>query len=182
MLLISIDSATIAQNDKQNPNGIKMIVLGIDPGLSLTGWGVIEASSRDKIIPLNYGCIRTKPTQTLIERLQNINMDMQAVISRYRPDVAAIEQLFFLKKASSVAAVGQARGAIILTLALNRIKLFEYNPRSVKIALTGYGAADKTQMQNMIKTMLRLKETPQPDDAADALAIAVCHVNTAGNR
>jgi crossover junction endodeoxyribonuclease RuvC len=158
-----------------------MIVLGIDPGLSLTGWGVIEALSRDKITPLNYGCIRTKPTQTLIERLQNINTDLQAIINKYKPDTAAIEQLFFLKKAASVAQVGQARGAIVLTLALNKIKLFEYNPRSVKIALTGYGSADKFQMQNMVKNALRLKDIPQPDDAADALAMAVCHVHTTVN-
>ncbi|MDR3113541.1 MAG: crossover junction endodeoxyribonuclease RuvC [Endomicrobium sp.] len=158
-----------------------MIVLGIDPGLSLTGWGVIEALSRDKITPLNYGCIRTKPTQTLIERLQNINTDLQAIINKYKPSVAAIEQLFFLKKAASVAQVGQARGAIVLTLALNKIKLFEYNPRSVKIALTGYGSADKFQMQNMVKNALRLKDVPKPDDAADALAMAVCHVHTANS-
>ncbi|MDR2192308.1 MAG: crossover junction endodeoxyribonuclease RuvC [Endomicrobium sp.] len=157
-----------------------MIALGIDPGLSLTGWGVIEVFDRYKITPLNYGCIRTKPTQTLVERLQNINADLQAIINKYKPDVAAIEQLFFLKKAASVAQVGQARGAIVLTLALNKIKLFEYNPRSVKIALTGYGSADKFQMQNMVKIALGLKEVPQPDDAADALAMAICHVNTAG--
>jgi crossover junction endodeoxyribonuclease RuvC len=157
-----------------------MIVLGIDPGLSLTGWGIIDASDRDKMIPLNYGCICTKSGQTLIERLQNINTGLQAVINKYKPRVAAIEQLFFLKKAASVAQVGQARGAIVLTLALNKIELFEYNPRSVKIALTGYGSAEKIQMQNMVKTALRLKEIPRPDDAADALAMAICHVNTSG--
>jgi len=157
-----------------------MIVLGIDPGLSLTGWGVIDAAGRDKIIPLNYGCIKTRPSQTLIERLAAINADLQLIINKYKPQAAAIEQLFFLKKASSVAQVGQARGAIVLTLAQNKIKLFEYNPRSVKIALTGYGSADKSQMQNMVKTTLRLKEIPQPDDAADALAMAVCHIQTIG--
>ncbi|MCL2144360.1 MAG: crossover junction endodeoxyribonuclease RuvC [Endomicrobia bacterium] len=156
-----------------------MIVLGIDPGLSLTGWGVISAQTRDKIIPLQYGCIRTKPAETLSERLQNINIELQKLIDAYRPEAIAIEELFFLKEAKSVAAVGQARGAIVLTVALNKIPLFEYNPRHVKMALTGYGSADKHQMQHMVKTLLRLKEIPKPDDAADALAIAMCHVNTA---
>lgn len=155
-----------------------MIVLGIDPGLSLTGWGVISAQSRDKIIPLQHGCIHTKPAETLSERLKNINASLQRLIDAYKPDNVAIEQLFFLKKAASVALVGQARGAIVLTVALNGIPLFEYNPRSVKISLTGYGSADKHQMQHMVKTMLRLKEIPKPDDAADALAMAICHVNT----
>ena len=155
-----------------------MIVLGIDPGLSLTGWGIISAQSRDKIIPLQCGCIRTKPAETLSERLQNINIELQKLIDTYNPEVVAIEELFFLKEAKSVAAVGQARGAIVLTVSLNKIKLFEYNPRHVKMALTGYGSADKHQMQHMVKTLLRLKEIPKPDDAADALAIAMCHVNT----
>jgi len=157
-----------------------MIVLGIDPGISLTGWGVIDAVTRDKILPVNYGCIKTKANISVIERLQNINTELQAIIDKYAPEVVAIEQLFFLKKAASVAQIGQARGAIVLTVALNNIKLFEYNPRSVKIALTGYGSADKYQMQHMVKTMLRLKEIPQPDDAADALAMAICHINTNG--
>jgi crossover junction endodeoxyribonuclease RuvC len=156
-----------------------MIVLGIDPGLSLTGWGVISALTRDKITPLQYGCIRTKPTETLSERLQNINTGLQGLIDTYKPEVVAIEQLFFMKKSASVALIGQARGAIVLTAALNKIPLFEYNPRHVKMALTGYGSADKHQMQHMVKTLLRLKEIPKPDDAADALAIAMCHVNTA---
>lgn len=156
-----------------------MIVLGIDPGLSLTGWGVIESQNRDKITPLQYGCIKTKPTETLIERLEIINRQLQELINVYKPEVVAIEELFFLKESKAVAAVGQARGAIVLTVALNNIKLFEYNPRHVKMALTGYGSADKHQMQHMVKTLLRLKEIPKPDDAADALAIAMCHVNTA---
>lgn len=155
-----------------------MIVLGIDPGLSLTGWGVISAQTRDKITPMQYGCIRTKPTETLPERLLIINTELQRLIDTYKPEAVAIEQLFFLKKSASVALIGQARGAIVLTIALNKIPLFEYNPRSIKLALTGYGSADKHQMQHMVKTMLRLKEIPQPDDAADALAIAMCHVNT----
>ena len=155
-----------------------MIVLGIDPGLSLTGWGIVESQSRDKIVPVQYGCIRTKPTATLSERLHIINKELQKLIDLYKPEVASIEQLFLLKKSAAVALIGQARGAIVLTIAMNNIPLFEYNPRTIKISLTGYGSADKYQMQHMVKTMLRLKEIPKPDDAADALAIAMCHINS----
>ncbi|MDR1418234.1 MAG: crossover junction endodeoxyribonuclease RuvC [Endomicrobium sp.] len=155
-----------------------MIILGIDPGLSLTGWGIIEAVCRDKMLALKYGCIKTYPSAPLIERLQIVHNNLQNIINTYKPDVVAIEEIFFLKAAKSVAAVGQSRGAIILTVAMNKIPLFEYNPRSVKVALTGYGSADKHQMQHMVKTFLKLKEIPKPDDAADALAMAICHINT----
>jgi crossover junction endodeoxyribonuclease RuvC len=155
-----------------------MIVLGLDPGLSLTGWGVVEAKSRNDIIPLQYGCIKTTPSETLVQRLENINMQLQQIIDEFHPENTAIEELFFLKEAKTVAAVGQARGAIVLTVALNKIKLFEYNPRRIKIALTGSGSADKQQMQRMVQILLKLKEIPKPDDAADALAMAVCHINS----
>ncbi len=118
------------------------------------------------------------PSIPLVQRLQTINKELQSVIDKYKPGVAAIEELFFLKVTKSIAAVGQTRGAIILTTSLNKIPLFEYNPKSVKTALTGYGSADKYQMQRIIKIFLRLKEIPKPDDVADALAIAVCHINT----
>ncbi|MDR1952547.1 MAG: crossover junction endodeoxyribonuclease RuvC [Elusimicrobiota bacterium] len=154
-----------------------MIVLGIDPGLSLTGWGVVDAKDRNNIIPLNYGCITTHSKQPLIKRLQDINEQLQSIIDEYRPQNAAIEELFFSKEAKSIASVCQARGAIVLTMALNKIALFEYNPRTIKMSLTGYGSADKYQMQHMVKTLLRLKEIPQPDDAGDALAIAMCHIS-----
>ncbi|MDR0823445.1 MAG: crossover junction endodeoxyribonuclease RuvC [Endomicrobium sp.] len=156
-----------------------MIVLGIDPGIALTGWGIIDAQSRDKIKALQYGCITTIPSQTTIERIQSINTQLQKIIDIYQPQNIAIEELFFLKRASSIALIGQARGAILLTIAQNRIKLYEYNPRRVKLALTGYGSADKHQMQHMVKTFLGLSEIPKPDDAADALAMAICHIHTA---
>ena len=155
-----------------------MVILGLDPGLSLTGWGIIEAVYRDKMHALKYGCIKTSPPATLIERLQVVHDNLEDIIDTYKPDVVAIEEIFFLKAAKSVAAVGQSRGAILLTISMNKIPLFEYNPRSVKIALTGYGSADKYQIQHMVKTFLKLKEIPKPDDAADALAMAICHINT----
>ncbi|MCA6070266.1 MAG: crossover junction endodeoxyribonuclease RuvC [Endomicrobium sp.] len=155
-----------------------MRVLGIDPGLSLTGWGIVDAFSRDKINPVQYGCIKTSPPVPLIERLQYVHTEIQTIINKYKPEAVAIEEIFFLKAASSVASVGQSRGAIVLTVSMNKLLLFEYNPRTVKMALTGYGSADKHQIQHMVKTFLKLKEIPKPDDAADALAIAICHVNT----
>jgi crossover junction endodeoxyribonuclease RuvC len=155
-----------------------MIILGIDPGLSLIGWGVIEAFSRDQITPVQYGCIKTMPAFSLIERLYRVHTELQVVIDKYKPDVVAIEELFFLKAAKSILAIGQARGAIVLTVSINHIPLFEYNPKVVKVALTGYGSADKYQMQYMVKAFLKLKEAPKPDDVADALAMAICHVNT----
>jgi crossover junction endodeoxyribonuclease RuvC len=155
-----------------------MVILGIDPGLSLTGWGIIKAVARDKMHALKYGCIKTSPPATLIERLQAVHDNLQDIIDTYKPEVVAIEEIFFLKAAKSVASVGQSRGAIVLTVSMNNIPLFEYNPRSVKVALTGYGSADKYQMQHMVKTFLKLKEIPKPDDTADALAMAICHINT----
>jgi crossover junction endodeoxyribonuclease RuvC len=126
---------------------------------------------------LEYGCIKTKPDQPLTERLKIIHLTLQEIIQKYRPAEMAIEELFFSKEARTVAAVCQARGVILLTAGQASLPVHEYNPRHVKISLTGYGSADKNQMQQMVKVFLRLKEIPRPDDAADALAIAVCHLH-----
>lgn len=155
-----------------------MIVLGIDPGLSMAGWGVVEKGQKDKVKMLEYGCIKTYPTDKLVNRLKYIYDEIQCVISKYKPEVVAIEELFFLKGSKVIASVGQARGAILIAVINNDIPVFEYNPRHVKIALTGYGSADKHQMQHMVKAILGLKEIPKPDDSADALAMAICHLNT----
>lgn len=155
-----------------------MIVLGIDPGLSMAGWGVVEKGQKDKVKMLEYGCIKTYPTDKLVNRLKYIYDEIQIVISKYKPEVVAIEELFFLKGSKVIASVGQARGAILIAVINNNIPVFEYNPRHVKIALTGYGSADKHQMQHMVKAILGLKEIPKPDDSADALAMAICHLNT----
>ncbi len=155
-----------------------MIVLGIDPGLSMAGWGVISKGKTDRITPLDYGCIKTYPTTCLAERLKFLYTEVQNIISKYKPEIVAVEEIFFLKGSKVIATVGQARGALISAVAMNNIPVFEYNPRRVKIALTGYGSADKHQMQHMVKSILGLKEIPKPDDAADALAMAICHLNT----
>lgn len=155
-----------------------MIILGLDPGLSLTGWGLVKSSGAGDLSMIAYGCIKTKPSEPITERLTNIHLSLRQIIQQYHPDEMAIEELFFAKEARTVASVGQARGAVLVAAALEKIPVFEYNPRHIKMALTGYGSADKSQMQKMVKTVLRLTEIPKPDDAADALAMAVCHINT----
>jgi crossover junction endodeoxyribonuclease RuvC len=153
-------------------------ILGIDPGLSLTGWGVVLKENNEKLSLVEYGCIKTKPSLSLVERLKDIHLSLQEIINRHSPDEMAIEELFFAKEARTVAAVGQARGAILVAAARENLPVFEYNPRHIKKALTGYGSADKSQIQNMVKMLLALKQVPKPDDSADALAIAICHLNT----
>lgn len=155
-----------------------MIVLGVDPGLALTGWGLVAATGRNTLSMIQYGCIKTTPSQSLTERLKTIHLTLLDIINQHHPQEMAIEELFFSKEARTVAAVGQARGAILIAAALSNLPVHEYNPRHIKMALTGYGSADKHQMQHMVKMLLRLKEVPQPDDAADAVAMAVCHLHT----
>ena len=153
------------------------VILGIDPGLATTGWGVIEEALSGPRL-LSYGAIETPAGQPLPERLLKIQTELSLLIHAYQPTVLAIEELFFTKFAVSIAATAQARGAILLTAAQNRIPLVEYNPRTVKTAMTGFGSASKEQMQSMVQRFFRLKEIPRPDDAADALAIALCHAQT----
>ncbi|MDR0985101.1 MAG: crossover junction endodeoxyribonuclease RuvC [Endomicrobium sp.] len=155
-----------------------MIILGIDPGIALTGWCIINAYSRDKIELLNSGCIKTFSYMKITERLFIIYNELQKIIDTYKPDVASLEEIFFFKKSKTIAFISQARGAIILTIAINNILLFEYNPKLVKIALTGNGKACKLQMQQMVKFIFKLKTIPKPDDIADAIAIAICHINS----
>jgi crossover junction endodeoxyribonuclease RuvC len=156
-----------------------MVVLGVDPGLAGTGWGVITVGERRMLRLERYGCIDTKAATPLVDRLKQIFVDLTAVIDEFSPELMAVEELFFMKRSTAVAAVGQARGAILLAAALKNVPVFEYNPRTVKIALTGYGSADKQQIQHMVKAVLKLPEIPRPDHAADALAMAICHLHTA---
>ncbi len=155
-----------------------MIVLGVDPGLSMTGWGVVKAEGRDRLSLVEYGCVKTTPEQPLIERLKTIHLTLRQIIRKHQPREMAIEELFFAKEARTVASVGQARGALLVAAALEDLPVFEYNPRHIKMSLTGYGSADKHQMQHMVKAFLCLKDIPRPDDAADAVAMAICHIHT----
>lgn len=151
-----------------------MIILGIDPGTATTGYGVIEQNA-GKIRLIEYGCILTKPKQPLEHRLKQIHEELAEIIAKFQPAEIAVEELFFSNNAKTAIAVGQARGVILLTATLHNLDVFEYTPLQVKNGICGYGGADKKQVQKMVQMLLGLKETPKPDDAADALAIAICH-------
>ncbi|MFN8596907.1 MAG: crossover junction endodeoxyribonuclease RuvC [Anaerolineae bacterium] len=155
-----------------------MIVLGIDPGTAITGYGfVTETGGETKAIA--YGAITTPSDLPLPDRLVLIHRELGSLIDRYKPDHAAVEQLFFNKNVRTALAVGHARGVIMLTLAQANVRIFEYTPLEVKQAVTGSGRADKRQVQQMITLLLGLDKIPKPDDVADALAIAVCHQHSA---
>jgi crossover junction endodeoxyribonuclease RuvC len=149
-------------------------ILGIDPGTGIMGWGLIEKEGSN-MKPLKYGCIRTSSEAKMPDRLFTIYSSLCAIIKENKPDAVAVEELFFFKNQKTVMSVAQARGVIIVCAVKNELPVFEYTPLQVKQALTGYGRADKKQMQEMVRITCKLKECPKPDDAADALAVAICH-------
>lgn len=155
-----------------------MRVLGIDPGIAITGYGLIEDRG-ENLEALAYGDIRTPSGDPLPLRLRQLYEALQSLIHTYRPDVAAIERVFFGRNVTTAFAVGQARGVALLALAQAEIPIYEYAPADVKQALVGYGNAPKAQIQAMVRMLLRLPDTPRPDDVADALAVAICHLNHA---
>ena len=148
-----------------------MRILGIDPGYGILGWSVIE----DNLKLVNYGTIRTEKELPFDERLLIIHKELNTIISEFKPDNAAIEKIFFQKNTKTAIDVAKVIGVVALTLKLSEISYAEYTPNQIKLAITGYGKADKAQVQEMIKRLLNIKEVPKPDDAADALAIAICH-------
>jgi crossover junction endodeoxyribonuclease RuvC len=149
-----------------------MRILGIDPGIGRCGWGVIEAQN-SKYKAQGFGCIETSPKRAIPERLKEIYQEVSKIIKTYKPDALAIEELFFNTNAKTAFVVGQARGVILLAAAQNKLQIAIYTPLQVKLALTGYGHAEKSQVGKMVKSLLALKEVPKPDDTADALAIAL---------
>jgi crossover junction endodeoxyribonuclease RuvC len=153
------------------------IILGIDPGLADTGFGLIEKGKGGKISCLSYGSIKTKAGLPMAERLEILNNELKKIIKKYQPALAAVEELFFQNNAKTAIMVGQARGVILLTCRKNKISIAEFTPLQVKQTIAGFGRADKQQVQKMVKLLLNLKEIPKPDDAADALAIAISAVN-----
>lgn len=155
-----------------------MIILGFDPGLATLGFGVIETDGQ-KHTMVDYGIIATPAGMRTPDRLRNIYCDVSTVIDRYCPQAIAVEELFFNNNAKTAIAVAQARGALLAAASLKTDQLFEYTPLQIKQAITGYGRADKQQMQLMVMTFLHLKTIPRPDDAADALAVAICHAHSA---
>lgn len=156
------------------------IILGIDPGLADTGYGIICQNGSDLSV-LAYGSIKTAAKHPLAKRLETIESQLNGIIQKYKPNGAGVEQLFFCTNVKTAIAVGQARGVVLLTLSKNKIPLTEWTPLQVKQAVTGYGQADKKQIQQMVKMILKLNELPRPDDAADALAIAICASNSKFN-
>lgn len=153
-----------------------MIILGIDPGLANTGWGVIERKG-PRCTPVAYGCITTRASEPLAARLAAIHDEVRAVIERYRPEECAVESIFFGTNAKSAFATGQARGVALLATAEREVALAEYSPVQVKSVVVGSGKADKRQVTYMVRTLLGFDHDPKPDHAADALAVAITHAH-----
>ncbi len=153
-----------------------MIVIGIDPGTARLGYGIIAVRNR-KAEPVCYGCIESGKGQTAPARLLHIYSEVAALMEEYPPAHIAVEKLFFSRNITSAMSVSEARGVILLLAEQQQIPVTEYTPNQVKQAITGSGRADKRQMQEMIKRLLSLEEIPKPDDAADALSIALCHIH-----
>jgi crossover junction endodeoxyribonuclease RuvC len=157
---------------------VKSIILGIDPGIADTGYGVLRKDENGKMICQDYGSIKTPAGENLAVRLETISLELEKIIDKYQPEVMAVEELFFCKNVKTALVVGQARGVILLTARKKRIKLLEFTPLQVKQAVSTYGQASKLQVQKMVKILLSLDEIPEPDDAADALAVALCAANS----
>lgn len=153
-----------------------MIILGVDPGTAITGYGIIEVNG-NRFSPLEYGCIYTQAESRSENRLRKIYEALFRLLEQYQPDEMAVEELFFNKNIKTALSVGQARGVILLAGALKGIEVCEYTPLQVKQSVVGYGRAQKQQVQQMVKVFLNLEEIPKPDDAADALAVAICHAH-----
>jgi crossover junction endodeoxyribonuclease RuvC len=153
------------------------IILGIDPGIADTGFGLIEKGAGGKLACLAYGSIKTKAGLPMAERLEILSDELEKIIKKYQPALAAVEELFFQNNAKTAIIVGEARGVILLTCRKSKIPIVELTPLQVKQTISGYGRADKQQVQKMVKLLLNLKAVPKPDDAADALAIAISSVN-----
>jgi crossover junction endodeoxyribonuclease RuvC len=155
-----------------------MLVLGLDPGLATTGFGLVGGDDQGLEL-VEYGVIRTEAGVALAERLVLLHDAIAELVARSAPDVAAVEELFFSTNARTAMLVGEARGVLLLTLAQAGLPIYEYKPMQVKQAITGYGSADKNQIQQMVRLLLNLDAAPEPDDAADALAVSICHHHSA---
>ena len=157
-----------------------MVILGIDPGTATTGYGVVEKNKNSKIKIknylgcLDYGVIQTSPSLTPAERLQTLDDGLAKISKKYKPELLAVESLFFFKNLKTAMPVSQAKGVILLAAAKKNIKVRELTPLQVKMGIAGYGRAEKKQIQRIVQHLLSLKEMPKPDDAADALAVAIC--------
>lgn len=154
------------------------LALGIDPGTATTGYGFVRLMPDGELVAVSFGIISTSKDETASARLEKIFDELNKLIKKYKPETAAVEKLFFARNVTTGIAVGQARGVVLLALQKADIEPFEYTPLEVKQAVVGYGGADKKQVQEMVRALLQLDKIPKPDDAADALAIAITHLNT----
>lgn len=157
-----------------------MIILGIDPGYAIVGWGVIEYKS-NKFRVIDYGAVTTQAKTPFPQRLADIYSQLNEIILKHRPEVMSMEKLFYNNNAKTVIDVAQARGVITLAAKQNAVEIFEYTPLQVKQSVTGYGRAVKKQVQEMTRVILNLEKIPKPDDTADALAMAICHAHCSGS-
>jgi crossover junction endodeoxyribonuclease RuvC len=153
-----------------------MLVIGIDPGIGITGYGLVRETEQG-LQTVDFGVIRTEVNGQIDLRLLDLSKKLKEILFLHKPDSAAVEKLFFQRNVSTALTVGQARGVAMLALAEDHIPISEYGPKEIKLAITGYGGADKKQIQNMVATLLGMKSIPKPDDAADALAVAICHLH-----
>lgn len=158
-----------------------MRVLGIDPGYAILGWGIIDVEG-NHFRAVDYGAVTTEAGTDMPSRLKVLYNELMEIIAEYNPDEVSIEELFFNTNNKTAIFVGQARGVAILACVNSGVEIYEYTPLQIKQGLSGYGRADKKQIQKLVKTMLNLKEIPKPDDTADALAAAICHGYTASSR
>jgi len=154
------------------------LALGIDPGTATTGYGLVRLMQDGSLVAVKYGVISTPKESTAPARLKMLYKELRALLKRYKPDTAAVEKLFFSRNVTTAIAVGQARGVVMLCLKQAGIEPFEYTPNEIKQAVAGYGSAQKRQVQEMVRALLLLPEIPKPDDAADALAVAITHLHT----
>ncbi len=154
------------------------LALGIDPGIATTGYGLVRLLDDGTMQPVTFGVLVTPPDLPLNRRLMLLHEDLQQLFATHHPETCAVEKLFFQKNVSTAIAVGEARGVVLLAIAEAGLEVAEYTPNEVKQAVAGYGSAEKRQVQEMVRTLLGLPAIPKPDDAADALAIAITHLNT----
>lgn len=157
-----------------------MRILGIDPGYAILGYGILDKVGNHFSV-VTYGSILTDAKMDMPSRLRTLYDNLSSIIAEYRPDEAAIEELFFNNNAKTAILVGEARGVAVLACAHGQLKISEYTPLQIKQALVGYGRADKKQVQSMVKAILHLEKVPKPDDTADALAAAICHGHSSGH-
>jgi crossover junction endodeoxyribonuclease RuvC len=159
-----------------------MMVIGIDPGTATTGFGLVQEKEDGSLKVIDYGAIQTPPGIAMPERLLSLYERLKEILLLHHPDSGAVEKLFFQRNVTTAISVGQARGVALLALAQMNLPVMEYTPLEIKQAVAGYGGAGKQQVQQMVRALLEMDDIPRPDDAADALAVAICHLHSAGMR